>query len=316
MHADGVRQLIGLPPIEVDLAPIRQRCTELFDREECQRRFAAAGYHYGPTFQGMEQLWRGEREMLAAVRVPSGLNEHLSDYRLHPAVLDACFQTMLAAFPTWANERGLNGEIFVPVKVERIRFHATPATRMFAHTRVTNFSPTELKVDLRVMDEAGGCLVEVQGLTARKAGYRARRLSNTLYEYQWKPSPRETARAGRDSNQLPSPQMLSAVMQEEGDILRRRFDRARFQNEFQARSRAVAAGYVVRALQELGWSPMPLGSLPVEELADRLGIARHYHRWLRADVEGVDHGRSCLDRGPSTSFGRRCGTTSRSVKPS
>ena len=45
---------------------------------------------------------------------------------MHPAVLDACFQTMLAAFPTWTKERGLDGEILVPVKVERIRFYASP----------------------------------------------------------------------------------------------------------------------------------------------------------------------------------------------
>ena len=43
-----------------------------------------SGYYYGPTFQGIEQLWRGEREMLAEIHVPSGLSEHLSDYRLHP----------------------------------------------------------------------------------------------------------------------------------------------------------------------------------------------------------------------------------------
>ena len=49
--------------------------------------------------------------MLAEVVVPAVLKERLSDYRLHPAVLDACFQTMLAAFPTWTKERGLDGEI-------------------------------------------------------------------------------------------------------------------------------------------------------------------------------------------------------------
>ena len=66
------------------------------------------------------------------------------------------------------------------------------------HTWVTNLSSTELKVDLHVIDEAGGCLVDVEGLTARQAGHRAHGLSNTLYEYQWKPSPWETVRAGRD----------------------------------------------------------------------------------------------------------------------
>ena len=54
-------------------------------REECYRRFAESGYHYGPTFQGIERLWRGEREILAEIHVPSSLSDTLSDYRLHPA---------------------------------------------------------------------------------------------------------------------------------------------------------------------------------------------------------------------------------------
>ncbi len=298
VHARGwVRPRVGPISKKVDLRQIRERCPESFDREECQRRFAAAGYHYGPAFQGMEQLWRGEREMLAEVLVPAVLKERLSDYRLHPAVLDACFQTMLAAFPTWTNERGLNGEIFVPVKIERIRFHASPDTRMFAHTRVTNLSPTELKVDLHVVDAAGDRLVDVEGLTARQAGYRAQGLSNTLYEYQWKPSPRETVRAGRDSGHLPSPEVLTGVLQQEGETLRQRFDRARFQNEFQARSRAVAVAYIARALRQLGWTPMPPGKQPIETLADRLGIAPHYRRWLELMLKELTAARSCLDRG-------------------
>lgn len=281
VHARGcVRQSTERTPIKVDLAQVRRRCPGSLDREECNRRFAAAGYHYGPTFQGIERLWRGEREVLVEIQVPEGLNQHLSHYRLHPALLDACFQTMLPLFPTWNNERSMKGEIFVPVKIDRIRFHAPLATRVFAYTRMTSFGPTELKVDLQVVDEAGKALVEVQGLTARQAGHRPQRLSSSLYEYQWRLDPRESIRAGRDSHHLPSPEMLDPIMQAEGEMLRHRFDRARFQNEFQARSRTVAAAYIVLALRELGWTPAG-PALPIETLSDRLGMAPHYHRWLR-----------------------------------
>ena len=282
VHATGgIRQAIQPTSVKLDLAQIVMRCPDLFSREECNCRFADAGYHYGPTFQGIERLWRGEREILAEVLVPRDLHEHLSDYRLHPAVLDACFQTMLAAFPTWTNGQVTKGEIFVPVKIDRIRFHAPPPPRMFAYTRVTNFGAGELKVDLQIVDESGGSLVEVRGLTARQTGYRGQRLNNTLYEYQWKLKAREAARGGRDSHHLPSPEVLGPVMQEAGEILRQRFNRARFQNEFQARSREAAAAYIVRALRELGFSPALCGAVPIEQIAERLGIAPQYHRWLR-----------------------------------
>ena len=75
LHAHGcVRQSTRPAPDRVDLAAIRQRCPESFRHEECIRRFAECGYHYGPTFQGMAQLWRGEREVLAEIETPSGIS--------------------------------------------------------------------------------------------------------------------------------------------------------------------------------------------------------------------------------------------------
>ena len=111
--------------------------------------------------------------------------------------------------------------------------------RMFAHMRVVHLGPTELKVDLQIVDEGGVCLVEVRGLTARQAAHRPQAFGNALYEYQWKLAPREAARTGRYSHHLPSPEELAPVVQEEGESLRQRFNRARFQKRIPI---AVAGG--------------------------------------------------------------------------
>src|SRR5262245_35393308 len=166
----------------LDLAEIQRRCPDSYEREECLRRFAMAGFHYGPTFRGMERLWCGRGENLAEVRVPSGLLPYVSDYRLHPAVLDACFQPIFAFFPLWNLGRGVSGEIFVPVKIDRVCFHAPLPIRMFAYMRLVHHVPTEMKVDLQIVDKTGACVAEVWGLTARQAGQRPQPLSNTLYE--------------------------------------------------------------------------------------------------------------------------------------
>src|SRR4029453_9892802 len=49
----------------------------------------------------------------------------------------------------------------------------------------------------------------------------------------------------------------------------------------QSLSRAAVAAYIVKALRELGWTPTQSGARPLDELADRLGLAPQYHRWLR-----------------------------------
>ena len=263
----------------LDLATIQQRCKNEYDREECQRRFAIAGFHYGPAFQGMERLWCGDREDLGEVRVQKELLPHLADYRLHPAVLDACFQPIFALFPLWNSGKGMNVEIFVPVKIDRVVFYAPLPERMFAYMRLVHLIPTEIKVDLQIVDESGLCLAEVSGLTARQAAQRPQRLSNAFYEYQWQLASRELPRSARDSHHLPSPKELAAVLEAEGEKLQRRLQRGEFQEAFQRRSRTIVAAYVVRALRDSGWTP-DQSAQAVEALLTRLEVAPHHRRWV------------------------------------
>jgi acyl transferase domain-containing protein/acyl carrier protein len=277
VHSHGsVRQLSQPAPPAIDLAEIRGRCSRSLDRTEFFRVFAEMGFHYGPSFQGIAQLWQGNNEALAEIRVPSDIAEELSDYRLHPAVLDACLQTTSAAVPM----NFASGEAYVPVNIERMRFYAALPTRLFACAQLRTFGPGGLKVDIHIWDEAGSPLVEILGLVARLTGQRAQPLQGALYEYQWKLSLRQDSRAIRDSRHVASLDVLAPVLQQEGEHLRRRFRRARYQNEFVRGGRPLAAAYIAHALRELGWNSAK-AMLPAEVLAERLGIAVQHQAWLR-----------------------------------
>ena len=165
------------------------------------------------------------------------------------------------------------------------------------------------------MDEAGSCCVEVQGLTVHSIGHGAQRMRGALYEYQWKFAPRQAAGGGRNSRHLPSPDALAPVVQQEGEVLRQRFNRLRYQSEFQSLSRATAAAYIVHALRELGWTPASDEALPIEQLAERLGMAPQYHRWLRLHAEGAYRRRDCFDARSRAGCGQRRGTSSRNARP-
>src|SRR5262249_37061001 len=145
-------------------------------------------------------------------------------------------------------------------------------------TRMVRFAPSEQKVDLQILDDDGNCLVEVQGLVAQPTGHRPKGLDDALYEYQWKLAPRQCPRAPRDSNHLLAFALLSPILQKEGQILWRRFDRARFQDQFRIRSQSLVTAYLVSALRALGWAPEDV-RLPVEKLAGRLGIIQQHWRW-------------------------------------
>ncbi|MFJ8504883.1 SDR family NAD(P)-dependent oxidoreductase [Streptomyces avermitilis] len=58
-------------------------------------RFAAAGFDYGPAFQGLDTVWRLGGELFAEVTLPEPYHQEASRFGLHPALLDAAVQLFL-----------------------------------------------------------------------------------------------------------------------------------------------------------------------------------------------------------------------------
>jgi NADPH:quinone reductase-like Zn-dependent oxidoreductase/SAM-dependent methyltransferase/short-subunit dehydrogenase/acyl carrier protein len=280
LHARGnIRSAPNAKAVTFDIAKVRASCGEEFSGDECRRRFAALGLHYGPAFHGLRRLWRGEGEALADIRLPSSLQPELAGYRLHPAVLDACLQASLAVLPDDALSGRSRGRAYVPVRMGRARFYATPAAEFFAAVRVREFSEHGLTVDIDLVDTDGRVCVAVNGLVCRPPDQRAAALQGLLYEDQWRLKHSARPTAGHCSDHMPGPADLMPVLAAEAAALHRRFDRGRFQNEFQPMARAAAAAYITRALCELSFEPR-MSELPAPALADRLGLAPQYRRWL------------------------------------
>ncbi|OEV27768.1 hypothetical protein AN220_03965, partial [Streptomyces nanshensis] len=94
-HARGTL-LLGSPgprPAGVDVAAVRGRCPAVQDGASCYRDFSRLGLDYGTSFQVIEELAVGEREALAALRLPADRTADAGDYVFHPSLLDAALQT-------------------------------------------------------------------------------------------------------------------------------------------------------------------------------------------------------------------------------
>ncbi|HEX7842494.1 MAG TPA: SDR family NAD(P)-dependent oxidoreductase, partial [Kofleriaceae bacterium] len=150
------------------LAEIQARCPTATSAADFYREFAEHGNQWGPRFQGLAGLWRGEREALGELRVPAELQPELARYRVHPAVLDACFQVLGATIPVDAIG---TTQSFVPTQLERVVVHG-PArgVRLWSHARSsaeTAPGGASFCGDVRILDEDGTVLVEIFGLRGR-----------------------------------------------------------------------------------------------------------------------------------------------------
>ncbi|MES2945163.1 MAG: type I polyketide synthase [Pseudomonadota bacterium] len=126
---------------------------------------AERGIVLGPAFQGACALWRGQGEALAEIRLPAMLNAESAGLPIHPAMLDACFQTLGATFTGPGSEGG-----FLPLSIDRIRIWRNAPERLFCHVRSgsAGASGQVAMGDFTLCDESGQVVISIEGLQIKR----------------------------------------------------------------------------------------------------------------------------------------------------
>ena len=158
---------------------------------------AGRGLHYGPAFQRVAEVWRGEGEALARLSLP----DEADLYRLHPALLDGAFQTLALTLSDGAS-RAMAGRLFLPVSLEALRLgdRPLPAAPLWCYARLAEgplgdpYAPATAQGDLFIYDATGNLVAAAQGLRLRAVGpaavpAEALALSRWFYHRAWEPAP-------------------------------------------------------------------------------------------------------------------------------
>ena len=155
-------------------------------------RLEAAGLRYGPRFRGIEALWTVPGEVVTRLRLPEDLDPALPG--LHPALLDACFQSVAACAPGALDD----GALPLPVGADRVwtRVGGPGLRAGWCHVRLVRAEPDLVVADLTVLDEDGEVTWHAAGFRARiTAGGRPPQ-AGRLYEVHWRQAEAPQAAAG------------------------------------------------------------------------------------------------------------------------
>ncbi|MDF2261629.1 polyketide synthase dehydratase domain-containing protein, partial [Streptomyces ferralitis] len=118
---------------------------------------ADSGFVYGPVFQGLRRVWRGDGEVFAEVVVPEGEVDRARKFGVHPALLDAALQAM--AFVGLDPAPGG----WLPFSFADVTLHAVGAT--VGRVRVVRTGPDSVGVEL--VDGDGDPVVSIGSLVLR-----------------------------------------------------------------------------------------------------------------------------------------------------
>ena len=129
---------------------------------------------YGPAFTGLAAAHTADETrrhtVLAEVGLPGAIRSQQSAYGVHPALLDACFQSV-AAHPDV--QTAGSGGLLLPLGVRRLRAYAPARNARYCYTRVTTPTAAGVEADLDVLDEHGTVLLAVRRAADGHRGLRA-----------------------------------------------------------------------------------------------------------------------------------------------
>ncbi len=177
-----------LPPTQ-DMSELLAAHPRREDGAEVRKRLDQRGVQYGPAFTGLATVHTGEGQtdtVLAEVALPGHIRSQQHAYAVHPALLDACFQSV-AAHP---KVQALGGDVLaLPLSIRRLRFFGAARNARYCYTRVTKADTSGVESDLDLLDEHGTVLLSVQGLrlgtAASESGHNERVLAQRLLTIKW-----------------------------------------------------------------------------------------------------------------------------------
>jgi polyketide synthase 5 len=171
-----------------DIAALLAEHEHRTEGDELRRQFDKRGLQYGPAFGGLAAVLTAEAgdTVLAEVSLPPSIRSQQTDYGVHPALLDACFQSV-AAHPA-IHAAGIGG-LMLPLGVRRLQTYGLAGAIRYAYSRVVSADPTWVEADLELLDEHGALVVAVQGLQigsgSSESANRQRLLNERLLTIEW-----------------------------------------------------------------------------------------------------------------------------------
>ncbi len=260
-HAEGEVRLRSSAGVELEeLGKVQERCWEEQTAAGFYGGLRERGLSFGPGFQTLQRVWRGQGEALGEVRLGTE-RDGLTPAGLHPVLLDGCLQVCGAAIGD--GEKGL----YLPVSIESVRVYGSAAEGCFSHARVrpAPAGGDTMTADVSIYDPAGNPIAELNEIRFRAVASSAREtgatVDDSLCEVRWKREP------------LPAVSLTGVRAAAEAQ-LSAAFERTELRRypEFAADFEQLCILYIQEMCARLGWNLAPVASIEAKQLPAKLGI--------------------------------------------
>ncbi len=174
-----------LPVDEVE-AMVRKQKLRSYQHEGIYERFKAMGFFYTNHFANMEQLVNCEDKAIALLKLNQEVIAEQNDYTIHPAVIDACFQTVITT-----SFEDTNSELRLPVGVGHFSVYGKIEEKMWALCEIKENTHDYSISDISLYTMDYKCIARIENfkvnvLEASNKKPSTQTIDKWLYEFTWK----------------------------------------------------------------------------------------------------------------------------------
>ncbi len=154
----------------------KSQSQEAAGRDEFYRQMTDRGLAYGPAFQVLDELQRGESSAKARVTLTESVMREASKYHLHPSLGDAMLQSIAGVVPVEADGTA-SPFTYMPVGIRRVRLlrpiddYSQP---LFTYAERTSDdagpSPERVEANVYLADADDSVLVAFEGVAVQRLG--------------------------------------------------------------------------------------------------------------------------------------------------
>jgi NADPH:quinone reductase-like Zn-dependent oxidoreductase/acyl carrier protein len=197
LHSRGALELTNEAIDSQSVMPIEQIKNDGM-HTTAESHYAAmsrTGIEYGPAFRLFAEAWTvndsAQNRSLARIEASKYVDGEYQNYVIHPAVLDACLQSLMQVGPLAGNKFAT--DTYLPVGIERFTIHRPMVgnDEIYVLATATHIDTSQdfFALNLSILTASGDLLVSLEGLKAQRihsAG--SNDVSSLLFNISWQKS--------------------------------------------------------------------------------------------------------------------------------
>ena len=169
IHCQGQAVFSPQPaPAKLDIEQLKGQMGQgRLEASDVYAMFAKMGLNYGPAHQGIIAIYRGEKQVLTHLRLPTVVETSQHEYVLHPSLMDGALQACIGLI---VDLDQIPTKPSVPFALGSIRIVSACTKEMYAWVRYAEGSKAEdktAKLDIDLCDQEGNVCVQMREFASR-----------------------------------------------------------------------------------------------------------------------------------------------------